>query len=60
MSEVIYFIEESVRFSEKSPVFMLKDLKSMYSQILVEQGVDQYIHSTRFKDCLLESIFRTV
>ena len=56
MSEVIYFIEESVRFSEKSPVFMLKDLKSMYSQILVEQGVNQYIHSTRFKDCLLESI----
>ena len=28
----------------------------MNSQILVKQGVDRYIYSTRFKDCLLESI----
>ena len=56
MSEVIYFIEETIRSSDKSPVFMLKDLTAMYKKHLLEQGIDEYIHATRFKDCLLESI----
>ena len=28
----------------------------MYEQVLVAHGVDKYIHSTRYKDCLLEPI----
>ena len=56
LSEVIYFIEESIRSSEASPVFLLKDLKSMYEKNLLANGVHKYIHSTRFKEHLLESI----
>ena len=35
MSEVIYFIEENVRDSTIAPVFLLKDLKSMYEKVLI-------------------------
>ena len=49
MSEVIHFIEENVQNSDTSPVFMLKDLKSMYEQSLADNGLRKYIHSTRFE-----------
>ena len=35
---------------------MLKNPRSMHEQVLVAHGVNKYIHTTRFKDCLLESI----
>lgn len=56
LSGLIYFIKETVRTSDTSPLFMLKDLNSIYEQVPAGHGVNKYIHSTGFKDCLLESI----
>ena len=56
LSKVIYFIKENVRNSVVSPVFLLKDLKCMYEQKLTDHGYSKNIHSTRFKERLLESI----
>ena len=46
----------SKKLSELPIRLPLSDLKSIYEQVLVAPRVDKQIHSTRFKDCLLESI----
>ena len=60
MSELIHGMEEIICSSDTTPVFMMKDLKSKFQQILTRLGAAsesiEGVNVTRLKDQLLAEI----
>ena len=60
LSEIVAMIEDVLSSSEKSPVFVLKDLVQKYKDTLLQLGAARdlanKVHSTRLKKAILERV----
>ena len=58
--EIVGIIEDVLSSTEKSPVFVLKDLVKMYKEILPDLGANEEfirkVHSTRLKESIMKHV----
>ena len=60
LSEIVEIIEDILSSTERSPVFVLKDLVKMYKEILLDLGAHEEfirkLHSTRLKESIMKHV----
>ena len=60
LSEIVEIIEDILSSTERSPVFVLKDLVKMYKEILLDLGANvefiRKVHSTILKESIMKHV----